>query len=244
MPANKVEFDWSVLDRYGLQDFLWLAAPLVVGQRLTIPEFHSRISHYIRQYIPVSTIRRYDTKVDSGWVHVGGAYYSSWDRWHLRCIEILFVYNPNDSKITMTSRRFRSLCSVFADTLLHEIIHMRQSRRRKFKDLPAYTSTAERTEQRREQVYLGHNDEIDAYSFNIACELMDKFKNDSKQVVSYLNEDQQHKRRQENSWRKYLKAFDHDHDHTVIRRVKKRVIRYLPYAELGKPYKGSDWINH
>jgi hypothetical protein len=38
-----------------------------------------------------------------------------------------------------------------ADTILHEIMHMRQYRRRKFKILPDYASTAEKTEQRAEQ---------------------------------------------------------------------------------------------
>lgn len=243
MAARKVKFDWSTLDRYGLLDFLWLAAPQVVGQSLTVRDFHSRISRHIREYIPVAVIKKYCNRVEPDLVHVGGAYYSEQDRRRLRCIDIIFVYNLDAKMIHITRRRFQRMCSVFADTLLHEIIHMRQSRRRRFKDLPAYASTAERTEQRREQEYLGHNDEIDAYSFNIACELMDKFDNNAKQVIKYINEDQRSLRRQDNSWRKYLKAWDHDHDHLIIRRVKKRVIRYLPYAELGKPYKGGDWIN-
>ena len=73
---------------------------------------------------------------------------------------------------------------------MHELIHMRQYRRRKFKVLPDYASNADKTEQRDEQSYLGNSDEIDAYSYNIACELMDKFKYDTAKVVNYLNEDQ------------------------------------------------------
>jgi len=41
----------------------------------------------------------------------------------------------------------------------------------------------------------------------------------------------------------YLKAFDYNHDHKIIKRLKKRVIRYLPNAELGRPYRTADWIN-
>jgi hypothetical protein len=41
----------------------------------------------------------------------------------------------------------------------------------------------------------------------------------------------------------YLKAFNHDHNHVIIKRVKKKVIRYIPYAKLGKPYRKKDWID-
>jgi hypothetical protein len=135
------------------------------------------------------------------------------------------------------------MCYTIADTILHEIMHMRQYRRRKFKILPDYASTAEKTEQRAEQEYLGCSDEVDAYSFNIACELMDKFKYDPVQVIQYLNEDQKGLRRRHNSWRMYLKAFDHNHDHTIIKRLKKKIIKYLPRAINGKPYRNKDWIS-
>ena len=126
---------------------------------------------------------------------------------------------------------------------MHELIHMRQYRRRKFKQLPTYNSTAEKTEQREEQTYLGCSDEIDAYGFNIACELLWKFKNDKDKVIAYLNEDQKGKRRKHDSWRMYLKAFNHDHEHPIIKRVKRKVVRYLPNALYGKPYRNRDWIS-
>jgi hypothetical protein len=135
------------------------------------------------------------------------------------------------------------MCTTIADTLLHEIIHMRQFRRRNFKQLPDYASNAEKSELREEQEYLGCSDEIDAYGFNIACELMNKFGKNNVQVVNYLNENQKSKKRRPNSWRMYLKAFEHDHNHPIIQRVKKKVVRYLPAAEVGKPYRNKDWIN-
>jgi hypothetical protein len=122
-------------------------------------------------------------------------------------------------------------------------MHMRQYRRRKFKDLPDYASTAAREEKRQEQEYLGNSDEVDAYSFNIACELMDKFNGNSKLAFEYLNEKQKGKNRKHNCWRMYLKAFDHDHNHPIIQRVKKKVIRYMPHALNGKPYRNKDWIS-
>jgi hypothetical protein len=41
----------------------------------------------------------------------------------------------------------------------------------------------------------------------------------------------------------YLEAFDQNHQHPIIRRLKQKVIRYFPNAIDGKPYRNKDWIN-
>jgi hypothetical protein len=242
MARNTAKFDWSMLDRQGLSQFLAEISPKLVGQELTNAKFHSIISKHIRSRLPVKVVKRSDVKVDFGHVYTGGLYYSDEDKARRQCIEIVFVYNPIIGSVYITPQRFRRMCALFADTVLHELMHMRQYRSRKFKELPDYASSAEKTEQRQEQEYLGNPDEIDAYGFNIACELMDKFNGNGQQVIDYLCEDQKGLRRKHNSWRMYLKAFNHDHDHPIIKRMKKKVMRYLPYAELGKPYRSKDWI--
>jgi hypothetical protein len=243
MARNTAKFDWSMLDRNGLTQILAEISPKVVGQKLTNVKFHSIISKHIRSRLPIKVVKKSCATVDFGHVYTGGLYYSEDDKARKTSIEVVFVYNPFIETVTLTHQRFRRMCVLFADTVLHELMHMRQYRSRKFKELPDYASTAEKTEQREEQEYLGNPDEIDAYGFNIACELMDKFKGDEQQVIKYLSEDQKGLRRRHNSWRMYLKAFNHDHDHPIIKRVKKKVIRYIPYAELGKPYRSKDWIS-
>ena len=242
MTSRRSKFDWSILDRLGLADYFFSLHPEIVGKKLTIKKFHSKILRHIKKLVPVKITKFRDPEVDSGWVWVGGVYYSDWDRDKRQCIELNFSYNPTDKNIVMTKCRFIKLCYTTADTLLHEIMHMRQYRRRKFKDLPDYASSAARVEKRREQEYLGNSDEIDAYSFNIACELLDKFDRKPKKIVNYLNENQKAHSRRHNCWIMYLKAFDHDHNHPIIQRVKKKVIRYIPHALNGKPYRNSDWI--
>ena len=243
MALPRTKFDWSVLDRISLQSFVWLISDQIVDKRLTISQFQSIVSKHLKTFLPIKVSRLQNNQVDSGYVYVAGLYDGDLDWRKQRCISIILEYNPKDRIFKLTSGKFKRFCLVVADTLLHEIIHMRQYRRRNFKSLPDYASTAEKTKQRKEQIYLGHSDEIDAYSFNIACELLDKFRGNPKKVVKYLSEDQQYKKSKFNSWRTYLKAFDYDQNHKIIRKVKKRVIHYLPYAEIGKPYKGKDWIN-
>jgi flagellar hook protein FlgE len=243
MATSTKNFDWSVLTRNSIITLMQSLSPEIVKQPLPVDQFHKKVTGLLKKYIPVRVRKSFSPKVDRGFVYVGGCYYSGYDEDYEKCIEVLFQYRANEKIINLTSKRFASMCTTIADTLLHEIIHMRQFRRRNFKYLPDYASNAEKNEVREEQGYLGCSDEIDAYGFNIACELMDKFGKNRKQVINYLNENQKGKKRRHNSWRMYLKAFEHDHNHPILQRVKKKVVRYLPAAEAGKPYRNKDWIN-
>jgi len=237
------KFAWYSLDRQNIINFLHLIDPLLVSQQLTIPQFHRILVNHIKKYLPIKFKKNKNPLVKVNEVWVGGTYYSDFDQERKKCIQLVLEYSLFDEEIKISRRNWNKMCCGIADTLLHEVIHMRQYRRRKFKILPDYASTAEKQELRQEQSYLGCSDEIDAYSFNIACELYDKFNGDPASIINYLNENQKGKRRRHNSWRMYLKAFQHDHNHPIIQRVKTKVVRYLPFAEIGKPYRNKDWID-
>lgn len=236
-------FNWSILDRNGLISFISQLESQVVDQSLTPHQFHQILSKHIKKYLPIKVTKLFQNDCDSGWVYIGGAYYSSEDQEYRRCIEVKIVFNPTDKTITYVKKRFDRMCVLLADTILHEIIHMRQYRRRNFKELPDYASTAEKTKQREEQEYYGCSDEIDAHAFNIACELLQKFKNDQSAVEKYLGGTFWNHRVRSGVLKTYFKTFNWDHNHKIIKRLKSRVIRHLPNAALGKPYRNSDWIN-
>lgn len=243
MSGSRSKFNWSILDRAGLVEYFWSLYPEITERPISISKFHSKLSKHIKKQLPIKISRTRDTKVGENWVFIGGTYYSDEDKSKRQCIELVLVYNLFQEDIILKKRRYLRMCYTMADTILHEVMHMRQYRRRNFKDLPDYASMASREEKREEQSYLGNSDEIDAYSFNIACELLDKFNYDPKKIINYLNENQKGLRRTHNCWRMYLKAFDHDHNHPIVQRVKKKVIRYIPHAINGKPYRNKEWIN-
>jgi hypothetical protein len=236
-------FDWFQLDRNTLFDILYQTHDKIVNQQLTPEQVQRKFKNQISQYIPVRFKKLYSTKVDPGKVWIGGAYYSDFDAEYKKCIEINFNYHSKTKPVKLSSRMFARICSTFADTVLHEIIHMRQHRRRNWRTTPDFPSTASRTKQREEQEYLGCRDEVDAYAFNAACELHELFNGRKTKIVNYIN--QNHKGRYtKNSYLTYLKAFGHDHSHPVIKHLKKKIVSYLPQAEVGKPYRNSEWINH
>jgi hypothetical protein len=241
---NASNYDWSLLERDLIAQMVAFAAPAIVSKPLTPVEFTKKVRRLLRFFkIPVHVRTSFNTNTTKNAVWVGGSYFCVPDAIGKTSITILLQFNSLNKKITITENFFRRMCYSVADTVLHEIIHMRQYRRRNFKNIPGFLSTANSGKKRAEQDYLGHDDEIDAYAFNIACQLIDRFKDDTTQMINYLNSDLDDKRRKKSSYRMYLDAFDHNHKHTVIKKLKKKIMRYLPNAaEIGKPYKTNDWL--
>jgi hypothetical protein len=222
---------------------LYALHPSIIGKLLTVDNFHKIVSKHIKHNLPVKMRKTTadDTKI--GRVYMGGTYYSGNDFAKKQAIEIVLSYNPADSHVNLNKYRWLRLCMLFADTVLHEIIHMRQYRARNFKSLPGYNSISECAKQRSEQIYYGDRDEMGAFSFNIACELTDRFGTDYNAAAEYLDSNK-YKKHKNSTWASYMKTFDNNHSHHVIRTMKRKIIRMLPYGAEGKPFKTSNWLTY
>ena len=239
---SRTPFNWYSLDREILFDILNGARSQIVGRELLVEELHKILTKQVKKHLPIRVKMQRDASHEPGLLYIGGCYYSDCDRKRKdKFIEVVFSYFMFDRRITLSSYRWSRVCEVFADSILHEIIHMRQYRTRKFKNLPGYESTALLAKTRRNQNYYGHPDEIGAYSFNIACELYEKFGNDRRAVKKYLDGNQG-LRTKRSTYLSYLRTFDTNH--SVLKRLKKKVLYYLPYAEIGKPFKSPDYLTY
>lgn len=217
--------------------------PSIVGKRHTAKDLQKLLSGYIKHYLPIKVRMDHNSRHEKGIVYIGGTYYADYDTDGKRQIEIVFSYKDTDGIIKITDLRWRRMCTLFADTILHEVIHMRQYRTRKFKAIPGYESTAYYARDRKEQEYYGHPDEMGAFAFNIACELYSRFGDDFDAAKQYLDSNQS-KRSRKTTYHKILKAFDWDHTHPVIHALKKKIIRNLPYAQIGKPFKTDNHLTY
>jgi hypothetical protein len=237
-------FNWSLLDRYTLYSILNGARKHIVGRRLLIEDLHKALSNQIKQYLPVKTKLVRDPGQEQGIIYIGGCYYGTDDEYDVdRFIEVVFSYCLFDQHLTVTQYRWRRICTLFADTVLHEIIHMRQYRTRNWKNIPGYYSSAQLAKQRKDQNYYGHPDEIGAFAFNIACELYDQFGSNYQASKRYLDSSQSF-RNKRSCYYRYLRTFDMDQNHKVLKRLKKKIIFYLPYAKFGKPFKTTDHLTY
>ena len=242
MPNAKT-INWATLDRAILYSFFYSLGKEIVGKWLTPDQIQKKISKHIKSTIPVKVTKAIDGIVKENHVYIGGWYYSVEDKKGKSGICIEFSYNPFDEKIKLTNYRWRRMSLLFADVLLHEMIHMRQFRARNFKLIPGYQSTAESAKERRTQTYYGDRDEMGAYAFNIACEMLDRFGYDPTSIKRYMDTNQAN-RHKNSYWYKYLTTFDWNHNHKIICRMKQKIMHQLENAYYGKPFKTTDWLTY
>jgi len=237
-------FNWSLLDRETLYSMLHQLKSELVDRRLPIDEINSLMSQHIKRHLPIKFKSSRYKPVKKGEIWVGGAYYSDLDKaGRKRFIEIEMVYPQNISTMKMSIYRWERVCQLFADTVLHEVIHTRQYRARNFKSIPGYQSTAYYARTRKEQEYYGDRDEMGAHAFNLAQDMIDKFGFDPKAVKTYLDSNVP-KRVRPNGWGRFMKAFEYNHDHPKVRQMKRKIMNQLEYAYEGKPFKTTNHLTY
>lgn len=239
----QLPFDWSELSRSGLYSMFYSLHGEIVGRELSPSQIQKRIVRHVKQYLPVKVKKCIYAPTTNGYVFMGGCYYSHLDKINQPAIEVNFNYNPADTKLKLTHYRWRRMSTRFADVVLHEIIHMRQFRAREFKSLPGYQSTALLSKERKQQEYYGDTDEMGAHAFNCACELIDRFGYDPQAIGHYLDSDlcARHKN---GTWCYYLKTFDWDHNHAIVRRMRNLIMRQLENAYIGKPFRTNTHLTY
>ena len=239
----QLPFDWSKLDRSTLYSLFYSLNSEIVGKELSPNQIQKRINKHIKAHLPVKLKKCIHAPTTKGFVFMGGVYYSLLDKVGKPAIEVNFNYNPTDSKLKLTNHRFKRMSVRFADVVLHEMVHMRQFRARNFKSIPGYQSTAELTKERKQQEYYGDTDEMGAHAFNTACELIDRFGYAPTEILHYLDSNQC-RRHKSSTWGDYLKTFNWDHNHPIIRRMKNLIMRQLENAYEGKPFKTTNHLTY
>ena len=237
-------FNWSELDRNMLYSMLYELKSKIVDKRLPIAEIISVVSKHVKSHLPIKVTSSRFKPVKSGEVWIGGAYHSYLDNLgNKRFIEVELVFPTAADTMKTSLYRWERICRLFADTVLHEIIHTRQYRARNFKDIPGYESTAYYAKDRREQEYYGHRDEMGAHSFNLAQELIDKFGFETSDIKEYLDSPVP-KRVRPNSWGRFMKAFEYDHSHPKVVQMKRKIMTQLENAYSGKPFKTTNHLTY
>jgi hypothetical protein len=93
-----------------------------------------------------------------------------------------------------------------------------------------------------DQEYYGHRDEMGAFSFNIACEMIDRFGYDPVSIRYYM--DNLSGRTKRGTFTKFLATFDWNHDHIKVHQIKKKVMQQLEYAAIGRPFKTTTHLTY
>lgn len=235
-------FIWSDLDKKLIVYSIYRKYNLQ-GDLIPVTSYHKRLSRCIRSLAPIIVKAHFTPNVPKNEIVIGGSYCSDADQVGKKSITIDCYYAKKYKNISITSSKLFNLACLISDVILHEIIHMKQYRKRNFQVIPTYISTVKQNHLREEQNYLGHKDEIDAYSFNIACELLIKFKDDNLRIIDFLDGKIRCHTNKMPCLRLYIKTFKNDWNHPVMVRLKKQIKKNLGNAKIGKPYKTNDWLN-
>ena len=237
-------FNWSLLDRATLYSMLYELKSEIVDKRLPIGEITRQLSKHIKVHLPIKVTSSKHKPVRPGELWIGGAYYSDLDKaGKKRFIEVELAFPADVQTMKTSSYRWERICTLFADTVLHEIIHTRQYRARNFKNIPGYESTAYYAKDRAWQQYYGDRDEKGAHSFNLAQDMIDKFGFDTRAIKEYLDSPVP-KRVRPNGWGRFMKSFEYDHAHPKVNQMKKKIMTQLENAYYGKPFKTTNHLTY
>lgn len=197
----------------------------IVGIPRKKEELSQIVGELLSVHLNADVMQSEAKEVDLGDMNMNACYDPELDSMARPCIEITLVYNPLESMIIFDDEGFGNLTRRLADALAHEQIHKYQHRERFWDSWPVDYEDDE-DDIIVAQKYLGHKDEIDAYSHNIANELLDY--TDYQNVLTLLAKPTIIKLEQSVNLWVYVNTFGRDATHPVIKRLLKKIIKRLP----------------
>ena len=208
--------------------------PFIVNQCLPIDEFIQDLGLFLGKRFNVDVKHAEATQVDQNDVELNGYYDGGLDEAGDTPIEIYLVTNPMQDVILIDEEGFNSIGRKIADTLSHEVIHMQQFRARDFLEVEKWDFDSvyeegddEYDEAEENRWYLSSPDEINAYAYNIANELLDK--SDYPKVIEKLNKIKDISISDSVNLWAYVQAFSKDVNHPVLRKLIKKVYKSLTH---------------
>lgn len=204
--------------------------PFVVNQIYSIDELIQDYGVFIGSRFNVDVKHAEAAAVDQNDIEINGYYDGGLDEAEDTAIEIYLITNPMQDAMILDSDQFDSISRKIADTLSHEVIHMSQFRARDFLEVEKweftdYDDEGDYDEEEENRWYLSSPDEINAYAYNIANELLDR--HDLTVVMSKLNNIKDISINDSINLWAYVHAFSKDTTHPVIKRLIKRVYKSL-----------------
>jgi hypothetical protein len=208
-------------------DILEDIKPKIVNQFLSVDELVQDLGVFIGQRFNIDVKHAESGQVDQNDIELNGYYDGGLDEVGDTAIEVYLITNPMQDVIIIDAEQFGIISRKIADTLSHEVIHMSQFRARDFLEVERieYSADTEEDEEEDERWYLSSPDEINAYAYNIANELLEK--NDLPIVLQKLNKLKDISIEDSLNLWAYVNAFEKNTNHPVLKRLIKKVYKSL-----------------
>ena len=171
-----------------------------------------------RKHVNIPRVRLFTHRhagVDFDTVSIGGHHDSDEDS-----IDIHVIYHPDQQHIDMATLDWPRLSLDLAECIGHELVHRAQQQRKR-KPSTRYRSQDTDAQKRHDQEYLGSAEEIEAYGYSIAAELVVKHNTFTLDPVA-LN--------QIVMYSVYVNTFDTDE--SIVLKLHKQISKYLRRLEV------------
>lgn len=207
--------------------------PSIVNQFYAVDELIQDLGLFIGNRFNIDVKHAETAQVDQNDIELNGYYDGGLDEAGDIAIEIFLITNPMQDVMLIDEKQFDSIARKIADTLSHEVIHMQQFRARDFLEVERWEfgsdgyDEEDYDEDEENRWYLSSPDEINAYAYNIANELLDR--NSYSQVIEKLNKVKDIAIEDSVNLWAYVNAFSKDVNHPVLKRLIKKVYKSLDY---------------
>lgn len=196
---------------------------------IPVDEMIDQLAYYVSQHYRVNVSHAQSMKCPSNSMIISGEYDSDADEIGQVPISLVFITHTVDRVLVWDDDEFQFVSKQIADTLIHELVHLKQSRIRNFEPVVLSTDIFA-SEEEINRLYLEHDDEVEAYAYNIASELSDD--DNQENIKKYLNcPSLTPIEASINLWN-YMQVFEKDLKNPVLRRLMKKV--YKHYINLKK----------
>ena len=147
-------------------------------------------------------------------------------------IEIELLFSPKNKKgIDIDGEGFDELSKQMAKVIVHELLHQGQANARKFVNTKPFKVTAAfSSNHAKSQEYLGNSDEIEAYGHNIAVDLLRNYGSRRNALTALRNFIRIGPEKSPDLYA-YLVAFGMDKNHSVLKKLIKKIILFLKEIE-------------
>lgn len=226
----KLNKDVIIPDRKLLLSILEELREPLIGKFLFAAEAVTMFGHFVGTRFRIDVSHAESIEAEQNDIEFNGFYDSGLDENGDISIELYLITNPHSDFIILDDKEFDMIIRRCADSIIHEMIHMKQSRSRDFLEVDDMAYTMVEDEVLENQLYLGSRDEIYAYGYNIAQELLDT--GDLQTSLKKLEQISTIKMEDSVNLWAYVNTFAKDIDHPVLRRLIKRIYKSL--HEIGK----------
>ena len=198
--------------------------PEIVGQRLDKYKLTSIVQDALEPYrVEVEFTNTSNVPKDE--INMNAGYSQSVDKWndpdhYATNLDLLF--NNRQRTYSFSKEGFDELVIRINDAIGHERIHQRQARKRKLRHPGSEYTGPEKGKAERD--YLGKPDEVEAFSYNIASELLRR--HDKETIINAFRTGDLSILKDSINFVAYLSSFE-DTDNKTMRKLINKILKYI-----------------